>query len=284
MTLMAGHSQSDLFADGHVLAAAMRLPAYEEALARLLYLVERQRPCGVLLGPHGIGKSLMLVALIQELSGHDSSGWRCRPILIEGPGSGIAWRLAAKLGLPVRRHESEEALWRIIEDRFDGATLSSMPVVPVIDHLNGSDPRCLSDLSRLCGLASRSGGTVVLSARPPLNAALREIIGPLCDLRIELPLWSPNETSAFVAQMLSESRFPELDARTLTAIHACTGGRLRDTVQVLRLSVFAADSQELDRLDADVVRMVAGEIWRPAIELPDAISKPATSPVVVGVP
>jgi len=41
-------------------------PGHEEALARLMYVVDQRRRCGVLLGPAGTGKSLLLTVLLAE--------------------------------------------------------------------------------------------------------------------------------------------------------------------------------------------------------------------------
>ncbi len=41
-------------------------PGHEEALARLIFLIEQRRRCGVLSGPAGSGKSLVLELLRRE--------------------------------------------------------------------------------------------------------------------------------------------------------------------------------------------------------------------------
>ena len=41
-------------------------PVHDEALARLLFLVEMRRPCGILCGGEGTGKSIVLRRLARE--------------------------------------------------------------------------------------------------------------------------------------------------------------------------------------------------------------------------
>ncbi len=278
---MSMNAPSRAFEDRHILTVALRLPSFEEALARLLYVVEHRRPCGLVLGLAGTGKTVLLEALFRELSDAPSSRASCRPLRVDlstAGGSGLVWALADEMGLSPRTNAHDEALWRSIEDRFQGASLSGQSIVPVIDHLEQADKDAVAGLGRCCHLAARFGSTVVVSVRPPLGSALAAVAGPLCDLRIELPSWTSSETSTFVALVLEGARPPRLHEDAVAAIHACSGGRMRDTVHVLRLTVFAARAQGLDMIDADFVQTVAGEIWRPSTRLPANLSRlPAAS-------
>ncbi len=273
---MSMTAPSRAFEDRHILAVALRLPSFEEALSRLLYVVEQRRPCGLVLGLAGTGKTVLLEALFRELSGSASSETWCRPLRVDlstAGGSGLAWAVASEIGLAPRSNAHHETLWRSIEDRFQGASMSGQSIVPIIDHLEQADKGAVASLGRCCHLAARFGSTVVVSARPPLGPALTSVAGPLCDLRIELPAWTPSETATFVSQVLEGERPPRMDEDAVAAIHACSGGRMRDTVHVLRLTVFAARAQGLDVVDADFVQTVAGEIWQPSTRLPANLSR-----------
>ncbi|MGE3999706.1 MAG: hypothetical protein AB7I48_05775, partial [Planctomycetaceae bacterium] len=250
---MSANRQNDIFEDDRILAVALRLPSFEEALARVLYLVEHRRPCGLVVGLAGTGKTLLLGAVFRELCSSKSSRTSCRPLQINlraSGGAGLPWTLATRMGLSPSLSLRSEAMWRSIEDRFQGAAMSGLPMVPIIDHLEQTDSSAVLELGRCCQLALQFGSTVLLSVRPPLSGDLADVVRPLCDLRIELPLWTAHETSTFVSQILQEGRLPEPAPGTIDAIHACAGGRMRDTLQVLRLAVFAAQTQELDRIDA----------------------------------
>ncbi|HEY4759151.1 MAG TPA: hypothetical protein VIH42_01085, partial [Thermoguttaceae bacterium] len=50
------------FRGGLVMQLLQRSPTHEEALARLHFLVDNQRRLGLLMGPSGSGKSLVLEA------------------------------------------------------------------------------------------------------------------------------------------------------------------------------------------------------------------------------
>jgi hypothetical protein len=142
--------------------------------------------------------------------------------------------------------------------------MSGQSIVPILDHLDLTDQNTIVDLSRCCHLAVQHESSVLLSARLPINSALAEVVGPLCDLRIELPLWTPEETYLFVSHLMRGAGLPHMAIDAIDTIHTCSGGRMRDTVQVLRLSVFAARAQKADTIDAELVRTVAAEIWQPA--------------------
>ena len=58
------------FHEGHDPQAFYQSPTHEEALARLHFLVEQRRRLGLLLGPEGSGKSLLLELLAADLRRH----------------------------------------------------------------------------------------------------------------------------------------------------------------------------------------------------------------------
>ena len=93
------------------------------------------------------------------------------------------------------------------------------------------------------------------------------MVRDLCDLRIELPLWTADETQHFVTQVVERTSEQRMTESAIAAIHACSGGRLRDVLQICRLAVFAAQAQDIDMIDAELLEMVTGEIWRPATQL-----------------
>lgn len=275
---MSTDARAFVIDEARVQAAALRVPPFEEALARLLYVVEHRRPCGLVVGPAGTGKSVLLKVLVRELAGSEAAQGACRPLLLDRhatAGSDLGWALAAAMGLAPRDRWPGELLWRAIEDRFQGAAMAGQSIVPVVDHTDQTDQRALVDLGRCCHLAQQYHCTVVVSARPVLSTGLVDAVGPLCDLRIELPLWDLEETSQFVTSVLSAGRKPQLAEDAARAIHSCSGGRMRDILQVLRLVLFAADAQGREHIDAHLVQTVAGEIWQPAARLR---SNPAVLP------
>lgn len=264
----------DLFADDRILRIALRLPSFEEALARLLYVIENRRPCGLVVGLAGTGKTVLLDAAAYELSG---AQWRLsyRPLTVSlraAGGAGLAWNLAARMGLTPDPSATGDELWRVIADRFEGQALSGLSLVPIIDHLDQSNRAAVLELERCCQLAGQFRSTVVASARLPLGAPLAEVARPLCDLRIELPLWTAQETATFLTQIVEPASSIHWEPDAVEAAHACAAGRMRDTLQIARLAIFAVQAQGHTKIDADLVEAIANELWQPPASTRDSRS------------
>ena len=80
-------------------------PTHEEALARLHFLVEQHRRLGLLLGPEGSGKSLLLEILAAELRRHGPVVARVNLTGISG--DEMLWSLAAQFGRNLDRCDSD---------------------------------------------------------------------------------------------------------------------------------------------------------------------------------
>ena len=107
-------------------------PTHEEALARLLFLVEQHRRCGVLSGAGGTGKSMLLSVLkkaVRHAQGEvcelDASG-RCADELV--------WELAAQLRLSPRKDDRPLILWRKIEETLLGNQIARVQTLITFDH------------------------------------------------------------------------------------------------------------------------------------------------------
>ncbi len=273
---MPGRQRTAQINQDGTLNIVRQLPSFEEALARLLFLVEYRRPCGVVLGHAGSGKSALIEVVRQELSTSC-----CTPIVVDLQtltATAVPRTLAVGMGLSPTSQDSPDSLWQAIEDRTEGAMSAGMSYVPLFDHLEQADADTLAAINCCCHLFARTQNTVLMSGRPPLPLELSMLVRSLCDLRIELPLWSTEETAQFVTQVQQVQLGPQFSESALSAIHLCAGGRLRDTQQVLRLANFAADAQDLETIDAEFIESVTSEIWRPATQLHDA---PAVKPTTL---
>jgi hypothetical protein len=104
-------------------------------------------------------------------------------------------------------------------------------------------------------------------------------VGPICDLRIELPVWTIEETRSFIMGVLKDSQQLRISPDVPAALQRYTGGRMREIVQILRLAIFVAETERIGTIDAALLQTVIQEIWRPE----DAIrisSSSALSPPV----
>src|SRR5262249_12784534 len=102
-------------------------PGHEEALARLMFLVEHRRRCGVLSGPVGTGKSLVLELLRREAGRH--GGEVALVDVLEAGGREMLWEVLATLGLSPGIEDSQYALWRRLHDHVLANRSARVPLV-----------------------------------------------------------------------------------------------------------------------------------------------------------
>src|SRR5262245_48047119 len=127
-------------------------PGHEEALARLIFLVEQHRRCGVLSGPAGSGKSLVLEFLRREtlrtgaeVAAVDLIGLSCREML---------WEILAALGRSTGIDDSPHRLWRLLHDHITANHEAHVPLVLILDHLDRAQPECVVAVERLQHLSA----------------------------------------------------------------------------------------------------------------------------------
>ena len=271
---MPGRQRTTQINQGRTLDALRQLSTFEEALSRLLFVVEHQRPCGLILGHAGTGKSALIEILREELSTPT-----CTPIVVDLQTSSstmIAWKIAVGMGLSPNPQDAPELLWTAIDDRLAGASSSETMYVPLFDHLEQADECTAAAVTRCCHIFARRSGSVILCGRPQVPHELIDVVRSMCDLRIELPLWSVGETAQFVAQTQEGKSGPQYTGGAIGVLHHCAGGRLSDVQQLLRLTGFAAETQEIEKIDAKFVESIASEIWRPVTQLDDVSHHPPT--------
>ena len=112
-------------------------PTHEEALARLQFLVHQQRRLGLLVGPPGSGKSLLLEVFAAQLRRN------ARPVaklsLLGVEPAELLWLLAADWGLSLEPTQSLAALWRAVTDRLIEYRYQQLEAVVLLDDADQAD-------------------------------------------------------------------------------------------------------------------------------------------------
>ena len=109
-------SRESPFHESHDPQGFYQSPTHEEALARLHFLVEQRRRLGLLLGPEGSGKSLLLELLANDLRRH---GPVVACVNLTGiSGDEMLWSLLAQFGRNIDRCDQTPVLWRALSDRL----------------------------------------------------------------------------------------------------------------------------------------------------------------------
>lgn len=180
-------------------------PGHEEAIARLQYIIEERRQCGVLLGGAGTGKSLILERLQRELVRTQRE-----VALVNLQGRSVhelLWETAANLGLAPARRDGIAELWRRLEDHLRSNGYAQIPTVLMFDHLDGAEQECGRALVRLfhLGNGESAGLTLVFTLRNESLSQWGGLLGDMSDLRIELPELDRQQTQDYVETLLRQA-------------------------------------------------------------------------------
>src|SRR6476660_546984 len=107
--------------------------AHDEALARLLFLIDERRRCGLLIGGTGTGKS----CLFRQVRSYAERKGRCS-LAIDATGmdaAELAWQLECQL-LVDDNHASPIRSWSQIQQSLSNHRLVGQPVVVLLDHFD----------------------------------------------------------------------------------------------------------------------------------------------------
>ena len=153
-------------------------PTHEEALARLQFLVDQRRRLGLLVGPPGSGKSLLLEVFAEQLRR------TARPVaklsLLGVEPAEMLWLLAAGWGLSLDPTQSLAALWRAVTDRLIEYRYQQLEAVVLLDDADQADRQVLQHVTRLARFdpSPEMRLTIVLAGR---NEGMAKLGAPLLD-------------------------------------------------------------------------------------------------------
>lgn len=247
----SGSGESDYF----------RSSSRDEALARLQYVVEQRRACGLLIGPAGTGKSVLCRALARSLR----AASRCNVAMLDLRGSSSdelplalsdVWNLGPVAG-------STDRIWAEVLDHVRGVTLCRAHAVLIVDHLDQVVDGTRT-FDRLSFLADRSAGalTVLYTARELDDCAALAQVAELSDLRIEVLPFDALETSRYVSHRLLADGRPTapLDPEALLSIYRRTGGVARELNRVCELLLLAGVNKAKTPVSSQLIDDLAAEL------------------------
>jgi len=237
-------------------------PTHEEALARLHFLVEGRRRLGLLLGPGGGGKTLLL----QFFEGLLRRGGAATASmnLLGVDGEEFLSLLAHRLGLFPADDARGALLWRLITDRLAEYRYEQRETVLLLDDADRADSKVLEQLVRLIkhDVAPESRLTVVLASRLGRVKRLGRQLVELAELRIDLEPWEAADTEEFLTRALARAgrKEPAFDPPATERLHELTGGLPRRVTRLADLSLMAGAGAALPQVDAETVEAVHQEL------------------------
>ena len=242
--------------------AFLESPTHEEALARLDFLVEERRRLGLLLGPGGSGKSLVLELFSTQMRG------KGRPTIALGL-TGVEpeefpVRLAIGLGLNPARKLPAATIWRLLDDRIAEFRYQQMSTVVLLDDADCAAPAVLTQVTRLA--KSERGRdcrlTIVLAGQSARMARLPQALLELAELRIDLEPWEPADTARFIeGSLLKAGRTaPAFREPAVARLHELAEGIPRRVSQLADLALLAGAGRRLSSIDVQTVDSVCREL------------------------
>ncbi len=234
--------------------------AHEEALARMLFLVEEQDRCGLLTGAAGTGKSTVLIRLHQQLR---RSGWKSRRIDLAGVDhAALLHRLAAELGANPASDADPHDLWDQLELILAAAARVQQPWVLLFDHADRLRPGALSLLEQLLHTPYSCGIVMLFASRHEGKTPLLKALSEHTSLRIELPALSVAETQWYVEHALDRGLVSTTDFTrdAVQLLARITNGVPRQINRLCRAVMLAANAEHRSEIDAELVLSIAEEL------------------------
>jgi general secretion pathway protein A len=237
-------------------------PVHEEALARLLFLVENHRRCGVLSGAAGTGKSLLLSLLAGETA--RTSGETAHIDLIGRSSHEMLWEIVAELGVPAGPDDTAARLWRKLHDHIVANRYSKSPMILLLDHLDRAHAECVGVVERLQHLSSagENGLTLILGVRDDRAASLSAVLREISDLRIELVALDRTETQHYIETLLTRAGAVQsfFEPAAINRLFEETHGVPRHLNRLCDLALLAGMADHAERIDESIVAAAAEEL------------------------
>lgn len=236
--------------------------AFREALARLSYLVEQRLRLGLLIGPPGSGKSLLLGLFAGQLG---REGKQLARVSLAGvqPGE-LLCLLGAQWGLNLDPAANMPVLWRGLTDRLLECAYQQLQLVLLLDDAQEVSAPTATQIARLATVhfSPQLDLTIVLAGQQQRIGAIGGRLLELVDLRIDLPAWEKDESADFVRRSLQAAgcNAAAFDEQAIDRLHELSQGIPRRLARLAELALLAGSAQQSQRIDAGLVEAVQQEL------------------------
>lgn len=241
--------------------------AHQAALHKLRYAVENGRAAGVLAGPAGVGKTMLLETLRQQL------GERFQPfvrvVFPQMTDRDLLVYLAEQLGAPSAdppRHTIEESLRRLDYMLAENVRQKRHAVV-VIDEAHLLEDSGLLEPLRLLlnvGPVDKPAFSLLLAGQPTLVPMIQRhgALDERVDVKVLVAALSADETAAYVTHRLTAAGATReiFAAEGLATVHQLTGGIPRRINRLCDLALLVGFANGQHTIDGDALRAIHGEL------------------------
>jgi type II secretory pathway predicted ATPase ExeA len=237
-------------------------PTHDEALARLQFLVDERRRLGLLMGPPGSGKSLVLEVFAAQLGRRGLPVAKVNLLGIEP--AELLWLLATQFGLNPGRSDSTAGLWRKVTDRLLEHRYQQLSTAILLDDADQASPQVLVQLVRLADHdpSPEAKLTLVLAGQQQRMGRLGDALLGRAELRVDLDPWEESDTEGYLKTSLRQAgcQTPVFAEPAVARLHELSHGIPRRVRQLADLALVAGAGRDLAEVDADVVESVWQEL------------------------
>ena len=232
----------------------------EEAIARLLYVAEKSRPTGVLVGAAGSGKTHVLAMVASELR---RAGGSVLTLDLSGMDSeGLIDQASARIGCVSSDSDAPMVRLRMLSRWMEGQ-LAAGGLTVLADHLDQADRSALLVLDRLLS-ACEGGIPTLLAATETAECEMPVWVRRHGGLRIGLETMTPDQTAAYLDAGLAEAEpvglSPRFTPEAAARVHELSGGRMRSVGAIGRMAFVAGRAERFGSLTVELVEAACQEL------------------------
>lgn len=231
----------------------------EEAIARGEFLIAQRKKLGLLVGPSGVGKSVLVNHLAQKRLLKATDEHCCIARMLGQTPFDIVGQILRQLD-PESYGESasvEQNVLRISDTVLSWRTVGHHTII-VFDESTGISDSGLDLFARLCRIP---GVTTMLCVTEESLVDLPRWVIEMNELRIDVPAWDLGQVADYFDFAVSSAGGdPNIfDAQAMTRIQELADGIPRRIAQIADLSLVSGAVRRSEHVDAGIVEEVCNE-------------------------
>jgi type II secretory pathway predicted ATPase ExeA len=235
------------------------LPSHDEAVARLVHIIETSQRCALVTAATGLGKTTVLRRAFVETQAprRRFAAVSCPPDVTL-----LFALLAERLGERIGREPDRLGSWRALERAIRVATLEACQIILAIDDCDHRGARAVRrELDSLVRLGSNFGANLTIIQLERARGDVRSDWSGAWTLTIGLRALTRSQAESYLATKLKAAGCtgPVFTPRAITRLHGLCSGIPRGLEQLASLSLIAGAVRGLEVISPDLVDGVARE-------------------------